>query len=108
LFFFLFLIHFQQPVHIGLGSQKLTHFFTGAPVLGIGFLLFFQQFGVLDLQLLDLGKFLHIHFVKGAFCCLMEQDFFLVFLPKLPGITSLSIGHIGLTGLGIINDMGTQ
>ena len=38
----------------------------------------------------------------------MEQNFFLVFLPKLPGITSLPIGHIGLTGLGIINDMGTQ
>ena len=40
LFFFLFLIHFQQPIHIGLCRQKFPHFLTGTPVLGVGFLLF--------------------------------------------------------------------
>ena len=49
LFLFLFLVHFQQPVHIGLGGQKFPHFLTGTPVLGIGFLLFFQQLGILGL-----------------------------------------------------------
>ena len=34
LFFFLFLIHFQQPIHIGLCRQKFPHFLTGTPVLG--------------------------------------------------------------------------
>ena len=44
-FFFniLFYLHFQHPVHIGFGSQKFPHFFTGVPVLGVGFLLFLQQ-----------------------------------------------------------------
>ena len=32
LFFFLFLIHFQQPIHIGLCRQKFPHFLTGTPV----------------------------------------------------------------------------
>ena len=29
-------------------------------------------------------------------------------LPKFSGINGLAIGNIGLAGLGIINDMGTQ
>ena len=31
-----------------------------------------------------------------------------MFLPKLPGITGLAVCHIDLTGLGIVDDMGTQ
>ena len=58
LFFFLFLIHFQQPIHIGLCRQKFPHFLTGTPVLGVGFLLFLQQFGILRLQVFDLGQLL--------------------------------------------------
>lgn len=46
--------------------------------------------------------------IKGIFCRLMEQNFLLMFLPKFSGITGLAIGNIGLAGLGIINDMGTQ
>ena len=91
LFFFLFLIHFQQPIHIGLCRQKFPHFLTGTPVLGVGFLLFLQQFGILRLQVFDLGQLLNPHIVESIFCCLVEQDFCL-----------------GLAGLGIINDMGTQ
>ena len=45
---------------------------------------------------------------KGIFGCLMEQDFFLMFLPEFSGITGLAVCHIGLTGLGIVDDMGTQ
>ena len=32
LFFFLLLIPVQQPIHVGLGRQKLPHFLAGAPV----------------------------------------------------------------------------
>ena len=89
LFFFLFLIHFQQPIHIGLCRQKFPHFLTGTPVLGVGFLLFLQQFGILRLQVFDLGQLLHSHLIKGIFCRLMEQNFLLMFLPKFSGITGL-------------------
>ena len=108
LFLFLFLVHFQQPVHIRFGRQKLPHFFTGTPVLGVGFLLFLQQFGILSLQVLNLGQLLHTHLVKGIFGCLMEQDFLLMFLPEFSGITGLAVGYIGLTGLGIVDDMSSQ
>ena len=109
-FFFniLFYLHFQDPIHIGLCRQKFPHFLTGTPVLGVGFLLFLQQFGILRLQVFDLGQLLHSHLIKGIFCRLMEQNFLLMFLPKFSGITGLAIGNIGLAGLGIINDMGTQ
>ena len=63
LFLFLFLVHFQQPVHIGLGGQKFPHFLTGTPVLGIGFLLFFQQLGILGFQF-----FLLCFYTAGIFC----------------------------------------
>lgn len=46
--------------------------------------------------------------IKGIFCRLMEQDFFLVFLAKFLGVTSLPIGHIGLAGLGIVDNVGSQ
>ena len=72
LFFFLFLIHFQQPIHIGLCRQKFPHFLTGTPVLGVGFLLFLQQLGILGLQVFDLGQLLYTYLVKGIFGCLME------------------------------------
>src|SRR5699024_11886087 len=108
LFFFLFLIHFQQPIHIGLCRQKFPHFLTGTPVLGVGFLLFLQQFGILRLQVFDLGQLLHSHLIKGIFCRLMEQNFLLMFLPKFSGITGLAVGHIGLAGLGVVDDVGAQ
>ena len=38
----------------------------------------------------------------------MEQDFLLMFLPEFSGITRLAVGYIGFTGLGIVDDMGTQ
>ena len=94
LFLFLFLVHFQQPVHIRFGRQKLPHFFTGTPVLGVGFLLFLQQFGILSLQVLNLGQLLHTHLVKGIFGCLMEQDFLLMFLAEFLGVTSFPVGYI--------------
>ena len=42
-FFFsiVFRLHIQEPVYISFGRQKLPHFFTGAPVFRVGFLLFF-------------------------------------------------------------------
>lgn len=46
--------------------------------------------------------------IKGIFCRLMEQDFFLMFLPKFSRITRLAVGHIGLAGLGIVDDMSSQ
>ena len=104
----MFCLHVQEPVHIGFGGQKLPHFFTGTPVLSVGFLLFLQQLCILGLQVFDLGQLLHTHLVKGIFGCLMEQDFFLMFLPEFSGITGLAVCHIGLTGLGIVDDMGTQ
>ena len=91
LFFFLFLIHFQQPIHIGLCRQQFPHFLTGAPVLGVGFLLVCQQFGVLRLQLFGLGQLLHPHLVKGVFRRLVEQDFFLMLGPDFLGVTSFAV-----------------
>ena len=38
----------------------------------------------------------------------MEQDFLLMFLAKFLGVTGLPVGHIGVTGLGIVDDMGPQ
>ena len=94
LFFFLLLIPVQQPIHVGLGRQKLPHFLAGAPVLSVGFLLFLQQLGVLGLQLFDLGQLLDTHIIKGVFRRLVEQDFFLMFLAEFLGVTGLSIGYI--------------
>ena len=56
----------------------------------------------------NFGQLLDPHISKGIFCRLMEQNFLLMFLPKFSGITGLAIGNIGLAGLGIIDDMGSQ
>ena len=60
------------------------------------------------MQLLDLGQLLDPHIVKGIFGRLMEQDFFLMFLSEFLGVTGLPVGHIGVAGLGIVDDMGPQ
>ena len=46
--------------------------------------------------------------IKGIFCRLMEQNFLIMFLAEFLGVTSFPVGHIGLAGLGIVGDMGTQ
>src|SRR5699024_2691251 len=49
LFCIVFRLHIQQTIHIGLCRQQLPHFFTGAPIFGIGFFLFLQNLGILGL-----------------------------------------------------------
>ena len=51
---------------------------------------------------------LRTHIIKGIFCRLMEQDFFLVFLAKFLGVTGVSVSDIGVAGLGIVDDMGVK
>ena len=46
LFFFLFLVQFQQSIHISLCRQQLPHFLTEAPVLCIDLFLFLQEPGI--------------------------------------------------------------
>ena len=106
--FLFFFLHAHEPIHIGLCCQQLPHFLTGAAVLGIVFFLFLQQLSIFSLQFPNFGQLLDTHIIKGIFCRLMEQDFFLVFLAKFLGVTSLPIGHIGLAGLGIVDNMGSQ
>ena len=101
-FCLLFFLHIQNPVYILFCFQQLPHFLTGAPVLGVGFFLFLQELGVLGLQLFDLGQLLDTHIIKGVFRRLVEQNFFLMFLAEFLGVTGLSVGYIGLTGLGIV------
>ena len=69
LFFFLFLIHFQQPIHIGLCRQKFPAFPHGNAGTRRRFSSFLQQFGILRLQgALTLGSFFDSHLIKGIFC----------------------------------------
>ena len=77
-----FVNHTHDSIHIGLCRQKLPHFLTGTPVLGIGLFLFFQQFRILRLQLFDLGQLLDAHLIKGILSSLVEQNFFLMFLDR--------------------------
>ena len=103
-----FVNHTHDSIHIGLCRQKLPHFLTGTPVLGIGLFLFFQQFRVLRLQLFDLWKLLDAHLIKGILSSLVEQNFFLIFFPEFLRVTRLALCHIDLTSLGIIYDVSTQ
>ena len=84
-FFFLLwfgLLHRQDPIHIVLDRQQLPHGGAGLPVLAVSRFLVCQQLGILGLKLLDGGQFLHVQFVKGFLGGLVQQDFFLVFLPE--------------------------
>ena len=84
-FFFLLrlgLLHRQDPIHIVLDRQQLPHGGAGLPVLGIGRFLVCQQLGILGLKLLDSGQLLHIQLVEGFLGGLVQQDFFLMFLPE--------------------------
>ena len=38
----------------------------------------------------------------------MEQNFFLMFLAEFLWVASFSVGHIGVTSLGIVDDMGVK
>lgn len=67
-----------------------------------------KEWGVLGLQFLDFGQLLEPHIIKGILGRLMEQDFSLMFLAKFLGLTGLPIGHIGVAGLGIVDDVGLQ
>ena len=84
-FFFLLwfgLLHRQDPIHIVLDRQQLPHVGAGLPVLGVGRFLIRQQLGILGLKILDSGELFHVQLVEGFLGGLVQQDFFLVFLPE--------------------------
>ena len=110
-FFFLLrfgLLHRQDPIHIVLNRQQLPHSGAGVPVLGIGRFLVRQQLGVLGLKLLDRGQLLHVQLVEGFLTRLVQPDLILMLSVKFPGVSGLAVGHIGLAGFGVVDDVGAQ
>ena len=107
LFFFLFLIHFQQPIHIGLCRQKFPHFLTGTPVLGVGFLFSSSSLAYSDCRSLTLAaSSLPSH--QRHFLPPDGAEFLAHVPPEIFGNNRPCDRQHRSRGSCIINDMGTQ
>ena len=110
-FFFLLrlgLLHRQDPIHIVLDRQQFPHGGAGLPVLSVSLFLIRQQLGILGLKLLDGGQLFHVQLIKGLLGRLVQPDLILMLRVKFPRISGPSVGHIGLAGLSIVDDVRAQ
>lgn len=98
----------QNAVHIGLDGQQLPRLVAGLAQLCVGLLFLRQQRGVLGLQGFHLWQLLDVQLIKCLLCRLMEQDVGLVLRTELWGVASLTVGGIGVAGLGVVDDVGSQ
>ena len=110
-FFFLLrlgLLHRKYPIHIVLDGQQFPHGGAGLPVLSVSRFLVRQQLGILGLKLLDGGQLFHVQLIKGFLGRLVQPDLILMLSVKFPRVSGLSVGHIGLSGFCVVDDVGAQ
>lgn len=95
----------QNAVYVGLDYQQLLRLVAGLAQLCVGLLFLRQQRGVLGLQGFHLWQLLDVQLIKCLLCRLMEQDVGLVLRTELWGVASLTVGGIGVAGLGVVDDV---
>lgn len=67
-----------------------------------------HQRGIFGLQTLDGGELLNALVIEKLLCRLVECDLTFMLRKKLLGVTGLAVGNIGITGLGVIEDMSSH
>src|SRR5699024_2444063 len=98
----------QNPFYVGLDGQELAHLVPGAAVFWIQFFLLVQHLCIRSVQLLHLGQLLQSQLVKGIFGRLVQSDLLPVGFQKLFAVSRFAVSHIGIAGLGILDDVRPQ
>ena len=106
LLWILFLI--EEKRNIFLRSKKLLHFFFRFAIVRVACFLFCQQLGILRVQLLDLGERFQISFIKRRFRCLVQRDLCAMRFQKVLAVSSLTVGVIDRSRLGVVDDVRFQ
>ena len=95
----------QNPVYICLGSLQRTHLHSGLLEIRIHGFFLRQKLGIFRLQALDGGQLFETLLIKKLLCCPVQKDFGFMFRKKSFRIACFPIGHINVTGLGVVDDM---
>lgn len=98
----------QNLLHICLGHQQLAHIVACRAKLRIRDPFFRQNCRVFGLQTFQRRQLRYVQSVKGLLCGLVQQNLLLMFRKELPGIASLPIGNISLSGFEVVQDVRSQ
>ena len=95
----------KNPFHICFGGLEGTHFIFRLLVLCVHSFFLRQELGIFGLQAFDGGQLFQALFIKKLLCRLMKYDLRLMLGKEFLGVASLSIGNIGVAGLGVVDDV---
>ena len=102
---FLFFFKIQEPLDVIFYCSEVCHLLFCFSVFPVSFLLPGKEFCVFFVQLFDCRKLLHTQFGKCLLRRFMKSDFFAVSLKEGFTVPRLSVGHIAILGLCIIQNM---
>ena len=81
----------KEHFYVSLCTKKLLHFFFRFAVVRVAYFLFCQQLGIFRIQLLDLGEFFQVGFIKRRFRCLVQRDLRAVRFQKALAVSGLTV-----------------
>ena len=84
----------KKYFYVSLCTKKFLHFFFRFAIVRVACFLFCQQLGIFRVQLLDLGEFFQVSFIKRRFRCLVQGDLRAVRFQKALAVSGLEVGII--------------